>query len=170
VAGASTPWQSGATQESTITDCGSIILGSPMASPGAAVTPYVNEDYNSPLVVGQVYYLAVTVFGIGNSCSQMAADIQFALPSGTTPEISAATPVVCLPLEPNASNTQIVNGPPDTSAGCPQVGTPTGNNTYRFDMAANTGVFATRFYPFWPVPQGFGVEGCSRDAPITGTR
>ena len=161
---AAAQWNSGAAQELTITDCVSIINGNPQSSPGVAVTPYVYEDYSNPPPATSTYYLAVWVYGIGDSCAGQVADIDMTLPANTTPSISFATPVVCHPLGPNAAGTQIVNGPADTSGACPQSPSSLGGNTYSFDMARNSGFDATSFYPFWAIPQGYGVE---IDIPVT---
>ncbi len=149
-------WNSGALVESTITDCGSIIFGNPSPANGLGTYASVYEDYNSPPPANQGYYVAIDVYGIGNACSGQAVDIAVSLPANTQPNISAATPVHCIPLL--TQNNQVVNGTPDTSSGCPQSATAKPNNTYEFTMGANTGFFATMFFPFWGIPIGSGVE------------
>ncbi len=148
---AAASWQTGTTQESTITDC---ITSS--SSPGSAATAYVYEDYSNPPPAGQTYYLAVTVFGIGDACSGQAADIDLTLPQDTSLNISSATPVTCFPLV--SSGNTVVDGPSDTSGACPQDPTSLGGGKYSFDMAANAGFDKTSFYPFWGIPRGAGVE------------
>jgi DNA-binding transcriptional regulator YdaS (Cro superfamily) len=163
---AAAQWNSGAAQESTITDCVSIINGDPQSSPGVAVTPYVYEDYSNPPPAGTPFELAVRVYGIGDSCSGQAADIEMQLPTDLQLAISSATQVTCHELGPNAAGTMVVDGPADTSGACPQNPASLGNNTYSFNMARNSGFAATSFYPFWAIPQGYGVE---IDIPVVAT-
>jgi hypothetical protein len=149
-------WNSGALQESTITDCGSIIFGNPTQVAGLGTYVSVYEDYNAPVTANQGYYIAVDVYGIGNACSGQAVDIGVSLPANTVPNISAATPVHCIPLQ--TVNNQVVNGQPDTSAGCPQAPTSTSGGVLHFDMPVKTGFFATMFSPLWGIPVGSGIE------------
>jgi len=153
---AAAAWQAGAMQESTITDCVSIIDGTPVQTPGAAATAYVYEDYSNPPPAGQTYYLAVTVFGVGDACTGMAADIDLTLPQDTSLNISSATPVTCFPL--TSSGNKVIAGAQDTSGACPQDPQSLGNDEYSFDMARKSGFDATSFYPSWAIPQGAGVE------------
>jgi hypothetical protein len=149
-------WNSGALQESTIIDCGSIIFGNPTQVAGLGTYASVYEDYNNPPPANQGYYIAIDVYGIGNACSGQAVDIGVSLPANTQPNISSVTPVHCIPLL--TQNNQIVNGTPDTSAGCPQAPTSTSGGVYHFDMPVATGFFATMFSPFWGIPIGSGIE------------
>lgn len=154
---AAASWQAGAFQESTITDCVSIIDGDPFSEPGAAATAYVYEDYSNPPAAGQTYYLAETVVAVGDTCSGQAAEISFTLPPDTSLSISPATPVSCYPLE--LTNSGLSGGAADTSGACPQSPTAQDGDTYYFDMAANTGFDGgTGFCPFWGIPEGAGVE------------
>ena len=143
--------------ESTITDCGSIIFMNPTQVAGLGTYASVYEDYNNPPPANQGYYIAIDVYGIGNACSGQAVDIAVTLPANTQLNISAATPVHCIPLL--TQNNQIVNGPPDTSGGCPQASHGgSERQPTAFRMGANTGFFATTFYPFWGIAIGSGIE------------
>jgi hypothetical protein len=155
-ASAAATWNSGALSESTITDCVSIINGTPMSSPGAGVTASVYEDYAAPPAAGTPYYLAVDVFGIGDACSGQAADIHMTLPANTSLSVGLATPLQCFPLLSNGNT--VSTGLADSSGACPQNPQPDGSGGFTFDMAANAGFDATSFFPAWAIPIGAGVE------------
>ncbi|MEA2481413.1 MAG: hypothetical protein QOJ07_3335, partial [Thermoleophilaceae bacterium] len=148
LASAAPSWQSGTTDESSIENCYSVINGSPYLEVGAAATAYAYYDPAAPPPAGQTYYVAVTVFGLGNACAGQLADIEMALPPGTQPAITAQAPVRCRQM--SIQNNAIVTSAPDTSGACPQNPTVGPHGGYSFDMAQNSGFGATPYYPLWP--------------------
>ena len=61
-------------------------------------------DPANPPQVGQVYYVALDIAGLGDTCTGAYGSFELSMPSGTAPAISAANPVRCY-LKPRTSNT-----------------------------------------------------------------
>jgi hypothetical protein len=140
LAHAAASWQSGPLVESQDTNC---ITGDVEYEAGSYLSYYV--DPANPPQTGNVYYVAIDVTGIGNTCPGIYADINLIMPSGTAPAVSASNPVRCYLGFPGA--TSFVR---DTGSECPQ-SLPLGAHGYSLDpVGVNP--------PFWPLPQGATVE------------
>jgi hypothetical protein len=141
LARAAKSWQSGPLVESQDNDC---ITGEVEQEAGTYLS--YHTDPTAPSKAGDVYYVAIDVTGIGNTCAGIYADVNIGLPTGTQLAVSGANPVRCYLGFPGASHfTQ------DT-ADCPQqLGVGTTPGFYSLDpLHANP--------PFWPLPQGGTVE------------
>jgi hypothetical protein len=147
-------WQDGAIQESQITNCESIIQGSPYQEAGAGAYAGAYLDPNALPHIGDLYYVHVVIYGLGNSCSGQYADIQIGLPDGTAPAISATYPVKCFLNFAPESTYPHGHTVQDTESSCPQASTG-GQYGYEFDPPPGT---VPNGPPFWPIPQGGGVE------------
>jgi hypothetical protein len=140
LAHAAASWQSGPLVEVQHSEC---IFHTTEYEAGSYLSYYV--DPANPPQTGQVYYVAIDVTGIGNTCAGIYADINLTIPSGTAPAVSAQNPVKCY-LQFPRSNSFVR----DTGAECPQ-NLPVGAHGYSLDPV---GVSP----PFWPLPQGAAVE------------
>jgi hypothetical protein len=98
----------GSAQYSTVTSCSSVIFGSSYVEGGWVVTPPPQQGFgmgtfvgqqvdtaNSGPKVGDTFYIQIYVAGITQPCTSQAAFIEFSLPSGVQPAITAASPMVC---------------------------------------------------------------------------
>jgi hypothetical protein len=137
---AATPWQSGPLVESQDVNC---VDGIVEQEAGSFLS--YQADPSNPPQVGQTYYVAIDLTGLGNTCAGIYADVELALPGGTVPAVSPSSPVRCFLEFPGASSFQ-----EDTSSDCPQA-LGTGLYGYSLDPA---GVDP----PFWPLPRGGTVE------------
>jgi hypothetical protein len=136
---ASASWQSGPLVESQDNNC---ITGDPEYEAGSYMSYYT--DPANPPKAGDVYYVAIDVTGIGNTCAGIYADVNMILPSGTSLAISSQHPVICYLGFPGASSFT------RDTADCPQ-SLPAGIHGYEIDpFRANP--------PFWPLPQGGTAE------------
>src|SRR5438128_9219120 len=89
----SASWYDGLIQYSTITNCASIIFGSPYSEYGAGTyVGFYADPNNSQPSPGTPYYVHVIVAGLGNSCSGMRAYIDLALPANTALDVTGAHP------------------------------------------------------------------------------
>ena len=98
----------GGFSNSTITNCGSIIFGSPYSEFGLMTYAGYYGDLNSnppTPKVGDIFYVHVVVAGAGNACSGQLAWVDLDLPNGLNPAISNTNPVLCY-----YTNTQHVTG------------------------------------------------------------
>ncbi len=139
-ASAAATWQSGPLVESQDVNC---ITSQTEQEAGAFLSYYA--DPANPPQVGQVYYVAIDIAGIGDPCSGGAyADVQLSLPSGTQPAISAADPVRCYFKFPNQSSYV------SASSVCPSA-LGTGPYGYYLDPINMNP-------PFWQIVQGDAVE------------
>ncbi len=139
LAAASAGWQSGPLVESQDNNC---ITGDVEYEAGSYLSYYT--DPANPPKAGDVYYVAIDLTGIGNTCAGIYADINLITPSGTAPAVSATHPVLCYLGLPNASSFTR-----DTQD-CPQ-NLQLSSHGYSLDpLHANP--------PFWPIPQGGTVE------------
>ncbi len=89
-------WYDGLIQYSSITNCVSIIQGSPYQEAGAGVYTgfFADPDAGQP-APNTTYYVHVVVGGLGNACSGQRAVIDLALPANTSLAITPSTPVGC---------------------------------------------------------------------------
>jgi hypothetical protein len=158
---ASASWNDGPLQESQILNCASIIFGNPYTEAGSGT--YVGQylDQAAPPHIGDLYYVHVVVYGLGNACAGQYADIQLQLPQGTVPytpsHVTASQyyPVKCYLIHPPDSTHSQSYTTQDTGSACGQ-DPQSGPNGYVLDPPA--GAFGTNSPPFWPIPQGGGVE------------
>jgi hypothetical protein len=141
VAGAAAGWQSGPLVESQDFNC---ITADVEQEAGTYMSYYT--DPTNPPKAGDVYYVAIDVTGIGDTCAGIYADVNLGLPSGTSLAVSASDPVRCFLEFPNTSTFR------QDTTDCPQsLGTGTTPGFYSLDpVHANP--------PFWPLPQGGTVE------------
>ncbi len=150
---ASASWQSGPLVESADNNC---ITGDAEYEAGSYLSYYA--DPANPPKVGDVYYVAIDVTGIGNTCAGIYADVNMILPANTSLAVSSQHPVLCYLGLPGASSFTRDTGD------CPQ-SLPLGIHGYSLDpVHANP--------PFWPLPQGGTVEiqvPVVSSAPLNGT-
>jgi Divergent InlB B-repeat domain len=132
-------WQSGPLVESSDSNC---VTGNSEQEAGSWLSYYINPQ--SPPQPGQTYYVAIDLAGIGDPCAGIYADIELAMPAGTSPAITASDPVLCYLKSPGSSSYKR-----DTQD-CPQ-SLSQGEYGYSLDpVHANP--------PFWPTARGSDVE------------
>lgn len=150
---AAASWQTGPLVESADNNC---ITGDVEYEAGSYLSYYA--DPANPPKVGDVYYVAIDVTGIGNTCAGIYADVNMILPANTSLAVSSQHPVLCYLGLPRASSFTRDTGD------CPQ-SLPLGIHGYSLDpVHANP--------PFWPLPQGGTVEiqvPVVSSAPLNGT-
>ena len=89
-------WYDGAFQESTITNCISIIQGTPYEETGATTyAGFFADPTSGQPAINSVYYVHVVLFGMGNACSGIRAYIEISLPANTSLAISGTHPLYC---------------------------------------------------------------------------
>ncbi len=153
LAHAAASWQSGPLVEVGDINC---ITQQSEYEAGSYLSYYA--DPANPPQVGQVYYVAIDIAGIGDTCSGAYGSFELSMPSGTAPAISTANPVRCY-LKPRSSNTY-----QNVAGNCPQ-SLQAGPHGYYLNPT-NTNP------PFWPVVQGDAVEvqvPVVSSAPLNGT-
>jgi hypothetical protein len=153
---ASPSWQDGLFQQSSITNCVSIIQGTPYQEIGSEAYTGQYADPNALPGVGDTFYTHVVVVALGNACSGQRAHIEITPPSGVSLAITAGTPVFCYALNFNVSP---ATASPDT-ADCPQ--SPQGT-VYGYGSSFD----AVNPSQTWPLPQG---EGWELQIPVTSNR
>ena len=137
-------WYDGLIEYSTITNCVSIIQGSPYSEYGAGTyVGFAADPINSQPVPNAPYYAHVVIYGLGNACSGMRAYIDLALPANTALDIGGAHPVYCF-------YDGVAFGAPD----CPQVLPASSINPGAFQIPSSD---AAHGYT-WPIPQGHNLE------------
>ena len=138
-------WYDGISQYSTITNCASIIQGSPYTEEGVGTYVGFLADPNSASPApNTTYYIHVVVAGLGNSCSGMRAYLDIGLPANTSLAIDASNHVYCL------YNDQQVSPASD----CPQSLPSSTYNPGMFEIPSTDSAHAYT----WPVPQGQFLE------------
>jgi hypothetical protein len=136
-------WYNGVIQYSLITNCTSIILGSPYTEYGAGTSVgYYGESTIGMPGQNMVYYIHVIVTGLGNACAGQYAYIDIGLPANTLLAISATNPVNCL-----------VDGVALTlPEDCPQILPPSSNNNGMYTIPSTNADWT------WPIAQGHNWE------------
>lgn len=138
-------WNDGTIQEPVITNCASIIEGSPYSASGAGTyVGYASNPASGEPFPGETYYVHVVVYGLGNSCAGQSADINVTLPPNTSTAVTGSTPIYC--FADGVRDTMDCNQPLQSSAaayGSGSVRLPANNPSH-----ANT----------WPLPQGHKWE------------
>ncbi len=105
-----------------------------------------------------MYYVAIDIAGIGDTCTGAYGSFELSMPSGTAPAVSAANPVRCY-LKPRSSNTY-----QNVAGNCPQSLQAGPHGYYLNPTHTNP--------PFWPVVQGDAIEvqvPVVSSAPLNGT-
>jgi hypothetical protein len=139
LARAAESWQSGPLVESQDSNC--VTSGNEYEA-GTWLSYYT--DPTAPPQTGHAYYVAIDLDGIGDPCAGVYADVELALPSGTTPAVTQSNPVVCYLKFPGSNSYKR-----DTQD-CPQT---LQQSTYGYSLdPVNTNP------PFWPVPRGGDIE------------
>jgi predicted outer membrane repeat protein len=140
----SVSWYDGLIQYSTITNCFSIIQGSPYTEYGAGTYVGFSADpNNSQPAPNAPYYAHVVIYGLGNSCAGMRAYLDLALPANTALSISPAHPVYCF-----------YDGVQFTAPDCPQTLPASSFNPGAFEILSTDAAHANT----WPMPQGHVLE------------
>jgi hypothetical protein len=161
-------WSDGPVQRSYITNCASIIFGSPYTEEGAWTW---NGQYLDPADfpnVGQVFYIHVVAGAVGNACSGQyvhfellgtptLGDLQYA--------ITPATPVFCWAINWNTEPPSAVQEPAWPTGACPQAPQTGGFQGNPWDAATNPS--NPNDTDPWPLPQGRGWE---LQIPVVATR
>lgn len=108
-AGAAQVWVDGPIRSSVVTNCPSIILGSPYQEYGVSAFASSIVDTQAQLPkAGQPFYVRIYWLGVGHPCSGSLVYPEVAFPTGVTPAVSAAAPILCY-----------YNGNLVTSGNCP---------------------------------------------------
>ena len=149
---AANKWFDGGIQRSYITNCASVIFGSPYTEEGAWNWVGFYSDENNFPDAGQVFYIHTVFAAVGNSCSGQYARPEISLPSGVQLAISQQTPVFCYAFDIQSGQSS------QKPAACPQQASQGSyGGQYGFNCNPNdtgnchsSGVF--------PVPQGKGWE------------
>ena len=142
--GASGPaWYDGSIQESTITNCISIIQGTPYEEAGAGTYAgfYADPSSGQP-AINSVYYVHVVIYGLGNACSGIRAYIEISLPANTSLAINGTHPLYCF--------FDGVSGGSD----CPQSLPASAYNAGAYAIPSTDAANAHT----WPLPQGHNLE------------
>ncbi len=131
-------------QYSTITNCVSIIQGSPYQEYGAGTfVGYYADPANGIPSPNSVYYIRVVIAGLGNACSGMRAYFELQLPTFTTFAVDGINKIICL-----------YDNAPLIASDCPQT---VHNSSYNPGASAYLSVDAVNAYT-WPIPQGHILE------------
>ena len=131
-------WYDGLIVYSQIINCVSIIQGMPYTEYGVgAYAGFVADPDTAQPGPGQVYYLHIVAYGLGNACSGQRIFVDFHLPANTSLAISPTNPVLC-----------IAEGGAD--GGCPQSLPASPYNTGAYAIPSPD---AANLYT-WPLPQG----------------
>lgn len=89
-------WYDGQIKYSTITNCVSIIQGTPYQESGLGTyVGYRADPGASSPAPGDVYWIHLVVYGLGNACSGQYVSPEFMLPANTTTAIDASHPIQC---------------------------------------------------------------------------
>jgi predicted outer membrane repeat protein len=137
-------WYDGSIQYSTITNCLSIIQGSPYQEYGAgAYVGFLADPDNALPFPNTVYYMHIVVAGLGNSCSGMRTYIDLGLPANTSLAIDATNKVYCL-----------YDGAQIPANECTQVPLASSLNPGMYNFPS---VDSAHAY-LWPIPQGHFLE------------
>ena len=137
-------WYDGGIQYSTITNCVSIIQGSPYQEYGIGTYTgfYANPEAGQPSP-NVVYYVHIVIAGLGNACSGQRAYIDLALPPSTSLAIDSTNQVHCyydnVALPANE---------------CPQTFQPSSYNSGAYWIPSVDNAHAN----LWPIPQGRILE------------
>jgi hypothetical protein len=144
LAPAAAQWYDGLIQYSLITNCVSIIQGSPYQEYGMGTYTgfYANPEAGQPSP-NTVYYVHVVIAGIGNACSGQRAYIDLALPSSTSLAIDATNKVYC-----------DYDGGALPANECPQSFQPSSYNPGAYWIPSADNAHAN----LWPIPQGHILE------------
>ncbi len=162
-------WSDGLVQRSTITNCPSIIFGSPYQEEGAWTWNGQYLDPADPPNVGQPFYIHVVAGAVGNACSGQYA--HFEALGTTTPGINyaidpgAGRPVFCYAINWNTNPPSAAQEPAWPAGACPQAPQGGGFQGDVFDAATNPA--NPNDTDPWPLPQGKGWE---IQIPVVATR
>ncbi len=131
-------WYDGTIVYSTILNCVSIIQGMPYTEYGIGTYAGFAADPDAARPApGQVYYLHIVAYGLGNACSGQRIFVDFNLPANTSLAISPTNPVLC-----------IAEGGADS--GCPQSLPASPYNAGAFAIPSPDSANLNT----WPLPQG----------------
>lgn len=134
----SVKWYDGLIAYSQIINCVSIIQGMPYSEYGIGTyAGFAADPDTARPSPGQVYYLHVVAYGLGNACSGQRIWVDFRLPANTSLAISQTNPVLC-----------IASGGPE--ANCPQSlpASPFNAGAYSIPSPDSANLNT------WPMPQG----------------
>lgn len=142
-------WVAGALQETNISSC---IQNLPENGTGAYLA-YLKPSASTPPQTGEVWYVAVVVAGLGNTCSGTIYNPVLKLPAGTEPAISATNPLYCLVSPSSGQPVQLKNG---MCAGIQQLG---GGKVQIKSSSSWAGTLNGQpIAPFFPIAQGYFEE------------
>jgi hypothetical protein len=131
-------WYDGLIVYSQILNCVSIIQGMPYSEYGIGTYAGFAADPDAAKPApGQVYYLHIVAYGLGNACSGQRIYVDFKLPANTSLAISQANPVLCIAAS-------------GADSGCPQSLPASPYNVGAFAIPSPD---AANVYT-WPLPQG----------------
>src|SRR5262245_4463157 len=148
-------WKDGLVQKSTVTNCQSIIFGSPIQEDGAWTWTGQYVDPGNLPGINETFYVHVVVGAVGNPCpGGQYAHFEFIPPSGVSLAIDGTHPVFCWAINWNNSPATAQQEPAFPTGACPQAGAGGGfGNGPSFD--AQTSPTSEQA---WPMAQGYGWE------------
>jgi hypothetical protein len=146
-------WADGPIERSHITNCPSIIFGSPYIEEGAWTwTGQYIDPANFPNT-NETFYIHVVAGAVGNSCSGQRVHFELTgPPSGILVDLSK--PIYCYAINWNTNPPSAQSEPTYPAGGCP-TGPETGGIAGGYSYDAQTS--PTSADP-WPLPQGKGWE------------
>lgn len=135
-------WYDGLIVYSQITNCVSIIQGAPYSEAGIGTYAGFAADPNlARPAIGQVYYLHVVAYGLGNACSGQRIWVDFTLPPNTSMAVTPTNPIRC--YAGGVANSY-----------CPQSLPNSPYNAGAYSIPSNDSANAYT----WPLPQGGNWE------------
>jgi hypothetical protein len=152
-------WADGPIERSYITNCPSIIFGSPYTEEGAWTWTGQYIDIANPPDTNEVFYIHVVAGAVGNSCAGQYVHFELMGPPGHNLLVNAtaAHPIICYAINWNTNPASAQQEPPYGSGGncpvLPQNGAFHPGQALSFDAQTS----ATSADP-WPLPQGKGWE------------
>jgi hypothetical protein len=147
-------WSDGLIQKSQITNCASIIFGSPMQEDGAWTWTGQYLDSANPPDTSTTFYVHVVAGATGNSCSGQRVHFELlGTPAGVI-NVDAGSPIICWAINWNTNPPSAINEPTYPAGACP-TGPEGGGIAGGLSFDAQTS--PTNADP-WPLPQGRGWE------------
>jgi len=131
-------WYDGLIVYSQILNCVSIIQGMPYSEYGIGTYAGFAADPDAAQPApGQVYYLHIVAYGLGNACSGQRIFVDFKLPANTSLAISPTNKVLCIAAS-------------GADSGCPQSlpASPYNSGAYAIPSPDAANAYT------WPLPQG----------------
>jgi len=151
-------WHDGVVEKSQITNCASIIFGSPYQEDGAWTWAGQYFDIANPPDIDEIFYIHVVVGATGNSCSGQLVHLELdPIGSDLFFDISPSHPVYCWAINWNTNPPSAQQEPAYPAGQCPQQTPQQGGGFEGLPFDRQTGPNPGNTAP-WPLPQGRGWE------------